>query len=383
MGKIGIGVIGYGGRIETVLRNTLKGGGEEVALKAVFDPSERSIAAVREQFGNQVAICASYEELCKRCDVDWVVIGSWNCFHRDQTLCAFANGKHVYCEKPLATSVDDCLAMVKAQRETGLHFMTGYVLRYSPHYQKLKQVIGGGAIGEIVSMEFNETLDWNHGGFIHGDWRRHSEFSGSHLLEKCCHDMDLVTWLVGSRPARIASFGGLGFFKPAYQHRMDELGTDANGKAAYCTWRTCEQATTPFTDDKDIVDHQVAILAFENEVKATFHTNCNGAIPERRMLIYGTEGTIRADVITGSIELRKIGFETEIEQLDSGASGGHGGGDHILGQNIADVMLGKDVSLTSVEDGLVSAFTCFAMDEAMETGKVVELAPYWEQLESL
>ena len=101
------------------------------------------------------------------------------------------------------------------------------------------------------------------------------------------------------------------------------------------------------------------------------------------MLIYGTEGTIRADVITGSIELRKIGFETEIEQLDSGASGGHGGGDHILGQNIADVMLGKDVSLTSVEDGLVSAFTCFAMDEAMETGKVVELAPYWEQLESL
>ena len=64
----------------------------------------------------------------------------------------------------------------------------------------------------MISMEFNETLGFNHGGFIMGDWRRLTENSGTHLLEKCCHDIDLVNWMLESIPVKVASFGGVNFF---------------------------------------------------------------------------------------------------------------------------------------------------------------------------
>jgi len=54
-------------------------------------------------------------------------------------------------------------------------------------------------IGDVVSMEFNETLNFNHGGYIMGDWRRKTDLSGGHLLEKCSHDYDLVNWILNSK----------------------------------------------------------------------------------------------------------------------------------------------------------------------------------------
>ena len=90
----------------------------------------------------------------------------------------------------------------------------GFNLRRSPHYRKLKALLNDGVIGDVVSMDFNETLDFNLGGYIFGDWRRLRENSGPFLLEKCCHDIDLANWMLDSQATRVASFGGLNFFVP-------------------------------------------------------------------------------------------------------------------------------------------------------------------------
>lgn len=76
-------------------------------------------------------------------------------------------------------------------------------------------------------MEFNETLHLDHGGFIMGDWRRLTEHSGGHLLEKCCHDFDLVNWILRTKARKVSSFGGLNFFIPKYEYRMKEIGLGA------------------------------------------------------------------------------------------------------------------------------------------------------------
>ena len=108
----------------------------------------------------------------------------------------------MFCQKPLATTLADCLAMREAWQASGRMFIIGFSLRYAPHYRKIKELLDQGAVGRIVSMEFNETLDFNHGGYIMGDWRRLQRYSGTHLLEKCCHDIDLVNWIMGSLAAR-------------------------------------------------------------------------------------------------------------------------------------------------------------------------------------
>ncbi len=375
--EIGIGVVGAGAMGRGVVKQVLE---QDARLKvrALFDPDPRSITAARDLFGADLPADDSYEALLARKDLDWVMIASWNCFHKEQTVAAFKAGKHVFCQKPLAISFADCLEMQQAWKTSGRQFVIGFTLRFSPHYRKLKELLEAGVVGKIVSFEFNETLGFNHGGYIMGDWRRLRQYAGTHLLEKCCHDIDLANWFVGSLPARVASFGGLDFFTPKNAGYIAKLGKDSEGRPAFQTWGGLVMEN-PFTGDKDIVDNQVAILEYLNGVRATFHTNCNAGIPERRMYILGTEGAIRANVLTGEIETQRIGFDTKLKPVAACASGGHGGGDEILAKELAATMLDGAPPTVSLDAGLISAGTCFAMDEATDTGCVVDVRPYWRQ----
>ncbi len=379
MSTIGIGLIGCGGRLRGVMKQLARAT-DRVEVRAVMDPSPDSVRAAREAFNANATAYEDYHDLVRDPQVDWVLIGSWNCFHAAQAVAAFEAGKHVFCEKPLATTLDDCLAMRDAWLRSGKLFSIGFTLRYSPHYRRVKELLAEGRVGRIVSMEFNETLDFNHGGYIHMDWRRRTANAGTHLLEKCCHDLDLTNWMVESLARRVASFGGTDFFLPENAHHIDRVGPNEKGQTAYKTWRSAAGSVdSPFTDDKDIIDNQVGIIEFASGVRTTFHTNCNTAVPERRMYICGTEGTLRADVIAGTIELRRIGFDTETEDCSTDAKGGHGGGDNILGESLAASMLRGEAPKASLEDGLKSAITAFGMDEAMATGRVVDMRPYWER----
>ena len=97
------------------------------------------------------------------------------------------------------------------------------------------------------------------------------------------------------------------------------------------------------------------------------------------MYICGTEGTIRADVIAGTIELKRIGFETKTEQVSAGVSGGHGGGDAVLARELAASMLKGTPPSVGLDAGLKSAVTCFAIDKAMTSGRTVDVRPYWKR----
>ena len=375
----GIGVIGCGARLRSLLRR-IPGLGSDIVLTAICDPSEASRRAALALTGG-ARVYDDYRDLVRAPDVDWVLVGSWNCYHREHAVAALEAGKHVYCEKPLATTLDDCLAMRDAWRASRRIFCLGLVLRYSPHYQRIREILRSGQLGRIVSMEFNETLHYEHGGYIHGDWRRLVRWAGPHVLEKCCHDLDLVLWLTGSIPIRAASFGGVNFFKPENAHYVEDLGPHANGLPAFGSWAATTGSTplNPFTAEKDIIDNQVAILEFESGIRATFHTNCATNLPERRMYICGTEGTLRADVRTGSIEYRRIGHQEELQRADTGAKGGHGGGDQILASSLRDTILNGTTPLADPEDGVRSAITAFGIDAAMNAGTVVDLRPMWRR----
>lgn len=373
---IGIGIIGCGERILNVARE-LFAQSEELKLVAICDPSDSAVQNGLKELGGQARVYSDYKELVKDADVDWVMIGSWNCFHAEQAIAALQAGKHVFCEKPLATTLDDCLAMRDAWQKSGLQFAIGFTLRYSPHYRKMKEILDSGIIGEIVSMEFNETLPFNHGGYIHQNWRRKTEWAGTHLLEKCCHDLDLVNWFVGSLAGRVAGFGGLNFFVPENKHHIDRIGPDADGREAFTSWPTATEC--PFTSDKDIVDNQVAIIEYANGVRATFHTNCQAAMWERRMYILGSEGTIRADIMASTIEVQRVGWDTPKTVYDTTQEGGHGGSDPVLAKELFQFMTQGIQPKAGIEEGLKSAITAFGIDRATDEGIVVNMKELWNR----
>jgi len=378
---VNVGIIGCGARTRGIAK-LLLATNKRIKISAVSDPSRESVKLARVLFGRDLAVHRDYHDLLKDPEMDWVMIGSWNCQHREHAVAALKAGKHVFCEKPLATTMQDCVAIQKAWQKSEQMFSIGFSLRYSPHHNKIKELIDAGAIGKIISMEFNETLDFNHGGFIASDWRRLTKNAGTHLLEKCCHDIDLANWLVGSCASRVASFGGLDFFTPENAGHVRRIGRDSDGLKAYSAFHGGQKVSklNPFTCDKDIIDNQVALIEYANGARATFHTNMNAGIPERRMYICGTEGAIRADARVGKLEICRIGFAEKLKEVRIVAKGGHAGGDSVLGRDLAaSIVRGKPVR-TGMDDALKSAVTCFAIDRAMETSKVVNLAPFWKRV---
>lgn len=377
---VNVGLIGAGqmGRVVARMVNDVS---DDVAITSVFDPAPEAITECRKLFGDGFHVASNYEEVLADPGVDWVMIASWNKHHAEQTIAAFAAGKNVFCQKPLALSLDECLAMRRAWRDSGKEFVIGFNLRYSPHYRTIKETLASGAIGDIISFEFNETLNFNHGGFILGDWRRLRENAGSHLLEKACHDVDLANWLVASRVSRVASFGGLNFFNKANEAALDRVGKTRSGRQGYMTWREGE-TLNPFTSDKDIVDNQVVIVEYANGVRACLHLNSNSGLPERRMYICGSKGALRADLLTGKVEIGEIGFGKEVEIIDTLGGDIHGGGDEVLATELSQTLLYGEPTSTTLQDGLEAAVTCFAIDEAMDTGTVVECSSYWQQVDN-
>ncbi|EER26464.1 hypothetical protein D8B26_003156 [Coccidioides posadasii str. Silveira] len=114
---------------------------------------------------------------------------------------------HIMCEKPLATSLQDCLAASKALMSVSpipeKIFAIGHVLRYSPHNKLLRELLlTDRVIGDIVSLEHTEPVGWSHfaHSYVRGNWRRETPGQDGSLLTKCCHDIDLILWLLSSPP---------------------------------------------------------------------------------------------------------------------------------------------------------------------------------------
>ncbi|OAA57916.1 NAD(P)-binding domain protein [Niveomyces insectorum RCEF 264] len=113
-------------------------------------------------------------------------------------------GLHIMCEKPLATTMDDCVAIYRALRRSSseLVFSIGHVLRYSPHNMLLRRLLlADRAIGDVLSVVHTEPVGWWHftHSYVRGNWRRESRTAPS-LLTKSCHDIDVLLWLLCSPP---------------------------------------------------------------------------------------------------------------------------------------------------------------------------------------
>lgn len=361
--KIGIGVIGCGTRMKYLLKLLLDK--RKYKIIALYDINKKAIRDFKKLFNEKLKIHNSYRLLVEDKDIDWIFIGSWNSAHKEQIITAFNANKHVFCEKPIAISIKECKEIKKAYKKN-LKFLIGYPFRFSPHYRKIKKIIEKEKIGKIVSMEFNETLPFEHGLAIMTDWRRFTKYSGGHILEKCCHYIDLANWLNESLVKKVASFGSLNFFKSENSYIFEKLKKEEKHRKS------------PFITEKDIVDNQVVIIEYYNGVHAVFHTNCSSSIPERRMYICGTEGAIRADVLTGKIEVKSILEEEKIEIFSETARESHGGGDKFLIKELIK-MMETDYAQNTIDDAIKSAITAIAIDEAMKNQEVIDMESVWEK----
>lgn len=373
--KINVAVIACGGRSRSVVKHLLEDSCGNVNIAAVYDPdTEVAKGAVEKWEISEPFYAPDADSAINHPGVDWVMVFSPNSFHKEHILSAFAAGKNVFSEKPLATSIQDCQDIYEAYLKSGKLFATGFVLRYSMLYRKAYELLRSGDFGKLIAIDATENITPSHGGYIMCNWRRKSSIAGPHILEKCCHDLDLIEWFVGDLPARVAAFGGRDFFKPGNRFLEGKYGTKT-----FMSWWDPHRTETPFTDDTDMKDNMVTIAEFRNNVRVSFSCTMSNMIPERRMLFCCSEGTIKLELYTKTLSYRKMG-DGVTHTMDFSGMDGHGGGDSYIMKELYDTMVNGTEPKCSGSEGLQSAVYAMALEEAADTGKVVDLMPVWKKL---
>lgn len=163
---------------------------EGARVVAVYDPEHAE--AVAQELNCEVE--RDIESLCSRADVHAVIVASPNGYHKDPVLCAAAHGKHVFCEKPIALSYDDCNEMILKTKENGLIFMAGHVMNFMNGVRTAKRLINEGTIGELLFCHA-ERNGWEEAQAV-VSWKKKREISGGHLYHHI-HELDFIQFLMG------------------------------------------------------------------------------------------------------------------------------------------------------------------------------------------
>lgn len=408
---------------------------DEVAFTAVIEPVEER----RRRFAAAHAIPPSrqFSRLDQLPDAgvvaDAVVVATPDRHHVAPAVRALTAGYHVLVEKPLAPSLAECLALAEAAERSGRTLEVCHVLRYTPFFRALHDVVASGAIGDVISVEHRENV---------GSWHMaHSYVRGAYgnvgrstpmILAKCCHDLDLMVWNLAP-VRRVSSAGSLVHFRAGHAPEgAADRCTDGCAAEPDCPFSALHVylgrpepaapdgwhpetpfAWMPLTDhgdwdpeagrlretaaerlealrtgpygrcvyrlDNDAVDNQVVWMELEGGGTATLVMHGHSFDDQRTMRYDGTRATLRGrfgDFSGAELTLHHHRSQTVEVVPVARTRGLHGGGDVGVLRHFAAVVRGEEEPLTDVRTSLQSHVLGYAAEAARASGTVVDVASF-------
>lgn len=400
---------------------------EMLKIVGVADPNPVRRKKAMEYFGFGEDMCfESAQELAKKGKIaDTVINGTMDEQHLETAIPLLNAGYDMLLEKPFAPNEDEMRQIVECAKKNNSKVMICHVLRYTPFYYSIKERIESGEIGDIINIQTTEHVSYHHlsTSYVRGKWANSAKCHTSMLLAKCCHDMDIMMWMMSkTKPSKISSFGGKYQFKA--ENAPENAGTicmkdcplvdtcvystkrlyiDHPDRWSFYVWDALEDIENPTIEDKialmksnnpyarciykcdnDVVDHQSVLVEFESGATGTHNMVGGSAEPRRNIHIIGTKGEIFGNFEESKFTVLKINpspdahnEECDVEEVDLnvggdmvGAYGGHGGGDERLAEDFVKFIRGEKPSLacTSIFDSVAGHLSVYLADESRENG---------------
>lgn len=390
----------------------------KVKITALCDADENTLKGAARGLGVSEERCfGSADEFFQKGKLaDVAVISTPDRAHYKQCIDALKAGYDVLLEKPVAVTEQECIAIAECAEKYGRRVVVCHVLRYTGFYKKVKEIIDSGEIGSVIHISQSENVGWWHytQSFVRGKWRN-SETSSPMILAKCCHDLDIVNWLMGSRCSSVSSFGSLGFFDCAHAPKGSSENCIDCALQKKCLYSAIERSqempetmNVPFgfdygeesirkylgdksnsygkcvyRSDNNVVDHQSVIMNFENGATASLNMHAFAQSTYRRTIVVGTKGeivgrfndesqaelTVNVFAPVGKFSPRTYTFPK--------VSTGHGGGDGGLIDNlISYIFEGRTYpDITGIDVSVASHLMAFAAEKSrLNGGEKVEMA---------
>jgi predicted dehydrogenase len=428
MAKKKVIVIGCGSRGKTYTDVMKRSFSSDFEVIACAEPIEDRRNYIKKTHSIPDGLCfESWEPILEREKfADIVIIATMDRDHYAPAMAAIEKGYDILLEKPVAPTPKECREIQKAAEKKGVFVLVCHVLRFTRFYIALKNIIDSGEIGRVLSIHAVEgvgDLHQSHS-FVRGNWGN-SDKSSSMILQKTCHDMDILAWLIGKKCTAVHSFGSLSYFRREnapegspercidgcphsdvcpydakkiyvdfkyedYRGWFDFVATEKiNPTKEDCikAVESTQYGKCVFKCDNNVVDHQTVNMRFGDDVYVDF--NMSAFTKGGRVLkIMGTKGEIDAKMSGDEIEIfsfltresRKFDFESAAagEML----SGGHGGGDTGIISALNNLIDGKrSASVCEVGESCDNHMISFAAEESRLTGKVIDMAEFMARFE--
>lgn len=372
------GVVGLGLRASMVL-GYLKQELPELEIMGYVDPQPCGL----ERLAQTTPVGPALPDLAAllKQKPEFLFVMSPNHLHLEHIRAGLEAGVRMFAEKPIVVSPEQTFALAELLARHGTaQVQVGLVLRYARHARDLRAALDAGLLGDVVSIEANEHIAPYHGAFFMRDWRRLAKYSGGFMLEKCCHDLDIYGMVTGSRPLRVASFGGRSSFTPARAPAAADAAVYQEKKSHW------ESAADSFSSDADIVDNQVAIVEYASGARLAFHTNSNVPDEQRRFCVVGSKGMAEGDFGRGFLKITDAHSRATVKEhdyTDCPETSVHYGADELMARDLAAYLRGERAELpVSVVDCMEAGLAAMAIDQARASGQVVSLQEWWDRLDA-
>lgn len=435
MRKIKCVVLGYGDRSSIYAGYSLIHP-EELEIIGVIDVKPFKLEEARKRFNlSSDMLYGSLDEfLSRNVKCDAVINGTMDNLHYETTVKLLKKGYNVLVEKPVTGNPEELFEIKRLAEENGCKVVVCHVLRYTPFYRKIKEIIDSGEIGKITDMQLNEHVWHGHfvNSYVRGKWRSEKQCGSGFLLAKSCHDTDLMCWLNNvTVPTEVSSFGKRAFFCPENAPKgsteycyncpcKDDCCFDAYKfelKMDACpqyTWaeidkpvdtvtkeekeeylRRNEYGKCVFKTSMDIVDRQCISINFKNGSVGTLNVVGGTTKAGRHIHVICEYGEILGYIEENKIIYRKFNkqavndkyvrdeqyyTDTEITPFEnySGSGNsvrGHYGGDYFLMKDFVRFMQGEQVSVstTVISDSVNSHLVCYAAEKSRKEHVIVDL----------
>ena len=403
---VSIVAIGAGNRtnkyLEYVRRNP-----DKARLIGVVELNDLRRQKVADEFDLDASCCyTDYRDFFRSpLKADAVMICTPENKHFEPAMLAIEAGYHVLLEKPIAQTLEECLAIGEAARRKNVIVSVCHVLRYHPYFIKLKELACSGELGNIISINHCTSVGVDRAthSFVRGLWSREAD-TNPMLISKCCHDIDFLLWLTKTRCRKITSFGSLRWFRSKnapegsaercidckveaqcpfsavdlYRVRRDWISNFdipqgktidqviedelREGKYGRCIYHC----------DNDVVDHQIVSMEMDSEVTINFSMDLFTLKDHRKTHICLTEGEIDGNETLLRVRRFRGGAETVYDFSNLSHQPFHAGADLDIVADFIDAIHSEEKYLrTSIDLSVESHRICFEAERSRKEQRMV------------
>lgn len=319
---LSVAVVGTGQR--AVIARHIAEIRSDAAVVAIVDPDPAGIARGRSMFG-EVAQFTDHHALIASGLADAAVVTTPDDTHADIAVDLLRAGIAVYLEKPLATSLEDADRVLVTAAECGTPLYVGHNFRHAAVVRAMRAVVERGEIGEVKTIWVRHFVG-NGPDYYFKDWHADRSRTGSLLLQKASHDIDIVHYLAHGYTRRVVGMGGLMVFGDVTDRR-ERAGQTMEDWFSYDNWPPA--ANTGLNPVVDVEDVSMMLMTLDNGVLASYE-QCHFT-PDywRNYTVIGTEGRLEnvGDTAGGVVKVWNRRHEWQVagdrEYPIEGVASGH------------------------------------------------------------